>query len=105
MIVVGIIFSDGPLVVEQRNFALKSLKGFGLRTNLLEESIHLEIKQVLDGIDKNCGRSVAVKGMFAISVLNGIWSIFMGQRFEHDDPKLRKIADGIQKYGPFHDSY
>ena len=86
-------------MAEQRSFAHKSLRGFGLRTNLLEENIRLELNQVMEDIDKNCGRPMAVNGMFAVPVLNGIWSMFMGQRFEHNDPRLLQLVESLRKYG------
>ena len=95
----GLVTSDGPLVAEQRKFAQKSLRGFGLRTNLLEENIRFELNQVMEDMDKKLGRPVAVNGMFAIPVINGIWSIFMGQRFEHNDPRLLQLVESLRKYG------
>ena len=91
----GIALTDGPLVEEQRNFAHKSLRGFGFRTNVFEDNSRLELNQVLEDIEKKSGRPVAVKGMFNIPMMNAIWNIFMGNRFDHDDPQLRRIAEGV----------
>ena len=95
----GLTLNDGPLVAEQRTFAHKYLKGFVLRSNSLEENINLELNQVLEDMGRKCGRPVAINGMFSIPVLNAFWNIFMGQRFEHDDPQLRRISQAVAKYG------
>lgn len=84
-------------MAEQRNFVQKSRRRFGFRTKDFEENIRLELDQVLEDVDTKCGIQVVNKGMFAIPVLNAIWSIFMGQRFDHDDPQLDRIAEGIRK--------
>ena len=97
----GIVFNEGPLAAEQRAFVAKHLRGFGFRSNLFEDFIRAELNQVLEDIDKTCGRPLAINGKFAVPVLNAVWNIFMGQRFEYDDPQLRQISDGVRKYDDY----
>ena len=96
---IGIAFSDGPLVAGQRQFAIKSLKNFGMGTRVIEHSIRTEVTEVLECIEAECTeKPVQVEGMFVVPVMNALWSLFMGKRYDHKDPEIHRLANGVKAY-------
>ena len=86
---------------EQRRFALRHLRdlGFGRTSseNLIQEEIHDLIQKIRTRAECSDG-VVDFKGLFNLSLLNVLWSIVGGERFKHDDDRLKKLLNGVNLF-------
>jgi len=87
----GIISSDGVLWTEQRRFALKHLKDFGFGRIGLEGVIQGEVEDLLNYLAKQESKDFKMDTVFGIPVINILWTIVAGKRFELDDPKVQRV--------------
>jgi len=55
-----------------------------------------EVHELMDWIGKQGGNPVSMHGRIKIAVVNALWTILTGQRYDHDDPKLRNILEEIE---------
>ena len=88
----GVAFSDGQEWMEQRRFTLRHLRDFGFGKNTGEELITNELKEFIQGLDKKVGRTVIIDRSFSVAVLNTLWTILSGVRYEQDDPRLWSVV-------------
>lgn len=87
----GIVFSDGLLWKKQRKFSLKHLRNFGFGRREMEEKIYEETRTFIEILKDRCSQPLFMHNIFDVSVLNGLWAMMAGQRFEIDDERLRKL--------------
>ncbi|CAH1235119.1 unnamed protein product [Diabrotica balteata] len=91
----GIVFSDGQFWQNQRKFSIQHLRNFGFGRREMEEKIHEETRALIEHFKKNDAEPVFMHNAFDISVLNALWAMMAGQRFETDDERLRKLLQII----------
>ena len=66
-------------------------------SKVLEHSIRTEVNQVLEHIARDCtGKRIQVKDMFVVPVMNALWSLFMGKRFDHNDPEIHRLNSQVK---------
>lgn len=80
-----------------RKFTQRTLRDFGFgKRHTMQSAVEAEtsalIKEFNDAILKD-GGIIRVRTTFVLSVLNVLWCMVAGQRYEHDDPKLVKMMD------------
>jgi len=56
-----------------------------------------EVPELTNWIGKQSGKPVSLHGRISIAVVNALWTILTGQRYDHDDPKLVKILEEIER--------
>lgn len=61
----------------------------------MEELIHEEVLQFTGELDKHLNQPISVKNKFNISVINGLWTIIAGKRFELVAEYLKLSAEWI----------
>ncbi|XP_059087981.1 cytochrome P450 2C15-like [Tigriopus californicus] len=89
----GIIEGSDMVWTEQRRFALSTLKDFGFGKASMEILINEELIQFMDYLEEQSQSGpIAVANMFNISVLNILWQIVAGQRFDYHDKALNKLV-------------
>ncbi len=94
----GLIFVAKPEIwVEMRKFTQRTLRDFGFgKRHTMQSAIEAETtaleKDFKKAIDTKNG-IVRIRTTFVLSVLNVLWCMVAGQRYEHDDPKLVKMMD------------
>ncbi|CAG7821290.1 unnamed protein product [Allacma fusca] len=93
----GILFHDGDEWSEQRRFALRQLKEFGFGKRSMESLVMDEVNELIQGLRKDAGKSISTRNRFNAAVLNALWTITTGDRFQHDDPELMELVLNIQK--------
>ncbi|KAG8038495.1 hypothetical protein G9C98_006191 [Cotesia typhae] len=116
----GILFTDGKVWADQRRFSLISLKSFGWAGQTMEEliledaenlgKIIEKVSQEHEGIVQN------LKELTALAVLNSLWSLFGGSRYDigkcepklletlrmlNDSVKESNVSGGLLNYLPF----
>ncbi len=88
----GIVLSNGPTWVEQRRYALHTLRDLGFGKNSMDDRINEEVDQFCRHLEKTEGKPVDVRYDFNLSVLNSLWAIVLNDRLDYDDPKLKNLV-------------
>jgi len=104
----GIIFIDGDVWKEMRRFTIRTLRDFGFgKQKSMESTLVEEVTELTERLDKKLeGREnepVCMRQFFTISILNILWSMIAGFRFDHDDEKLKELlylSDCTSKVNP-----
>lgn len=63
----------------------------------MESLIMDEITELLEGFRSRVGQAIPTHNLFNGAVLNALWTITAGERFRHDDPKLKELVLNIQR--------
>ncbi|ODN06219.1 Methyl farnesoate epoxidase, partial [Orchesella cincta] len=108
----GLVCSQGRVWMEQRKFTLRRLKDLGLGKHAMEGLIREELNELVDGIRylnlhqisyfilnemfpvwtrKQAGTPVNLLTRLQLAVLNALWKITCGERYNHDDNRLLNI--------------
>lgn len=90
-ITLGIVFSDGHLWQKQRKFSLHHLKQFGYGRKEMEEQISKEVKVLIENLTHECSKPLDVHRLFDVTVINVLWSMMAGERFDLNDIKLKQL--------------
>ena len=91
----GIAMNHGKNWQEQRTFSLTTLKNFGIGKTNIEESINLEVshfckhmENVLIPLMGSKDQKDRPMNIFHIPILNILWDVVAGERYDYEDPKL-----------------
>ena len=99
---IGIMFFDGDQWQEQRRFTLRHLRdlGFGRTSseNIFQEEIHQLLDDLRTSAATNSERIVDFKGAFSVSIINVLWAIVGGERFQRGDAKLLFLLHTIEEF-------
>jgi len=87
----GIISTDGHEWSEQRRFALKHLKDFGFGKVGLHGVIQEEVDDLIIHLSKFEHEDFRMETVFGIPVINVLWTIVAGKRFDRDDAKVQRM--------------
>ncbi|KAI9552865.1 hypothetical protein GHT06_020749 [Daphnia sinensis] len=98
----GVAFTDGEFWREQRRFTMRQLREMGFGKSSIEYQTMEEIRDLIDEI-KNQGKSnedyiVDFKGIFVVSVVNILWAIVGGERFQRSDAKFKRLLEDIDLF-------
>jgi cytochrome P450 len=93
----GIVSSSGPEWVEQRRFSLRHLRDFGFGKSAGEDIIMNEVHELLSMLTKQAGQPCKLDRVFHVAVLNTLWMITTGNRYQHDDPRLWSVFNHFEK--------
>ena len=88
----GVILSEGRTWADQRRFTLKTLRDFGFGKQGMEEMIAEEVRQFKDLINKTEGEPFDFIHELNLPILNALWMVTVGERFEYNDERLRSIV-------------
>ena len=95
----GVVFSSGHNWDTQRKFLLKKLSQFGANKSVLEEEVSEQVKSLQKMLRKEAKTgSIEMNEKFNISLVNAIWKIVTGSQFELDDPFIKTLYQGIDKF-------
>ncbi|KAF3425766.1 hypothetical protein E2986_10061 [Frieseomelitta varia] len=92
----GILFTDGPMWSQCRRFTMRHLKNFGLGQSIMEKQLIVEAENLTNYL-----RHISAKGpvsmhtVFDIAVLNSLWCMFAGHRFDYGNEKLVEILETV----------
>ncbi|XP_055315409.1 methyl farnesoate epoxidase-like [Sitodiplosis mosellana] len=95
----GVVFNDGDFWDIQRKFSLKVLRQMGMgRANMIEQ-IESECIEMVKFFTKKSTNDqlIEMQHAFDIPVLNILWTLIAGYRFEHDDERLQKLLKMIHE--------
>ena len=94
----GIISSDGQLWQEQRRFALKHLKDFGFGKAGLEGVIQEEAEEIVKHLGQFDRQDFRMNTVFGVPVINILWTIVAGRRFQLDDPRVERMMTLLNRF-------
>ncbi|CAG7731399.1 unnamed protein product, partial [Allacma fusca] len=91
----GIILTTGQEWQDQRRFTLRHLRDFGFGKNYMEGLIEEEVDELLDWLKSQGSSPVSLNFKFSLAVVNSLWRIITGKRFNQCDPKLLGIFENM----------
>lgn len=93
----GVAFASGPKQAELKTFVIKTLSEFGFGKQDFMESTVLselaEVKERFRRLSRENEGVVLMRRHFQLSLLNVLWGMMAGVRYDHDDPRLAKIIE------------
>ena len=94
----GIIANESAGWVKQRRFGLKTLRDLGFGRRTIEDIINEEIDQMMTKIGGDCeGEDFLVDTIFNIPMINVLWQLVAGHRFDEADFEGRTVINNIVK--------
>ena len=90
----GIVFNEGQSWQQLRRFTLKTLKEFGFGKAGMQELVMEEVKHFLAHL-KESNTTVDMSGQLPLPILNSLWRVAVGERFNYDDPRLISIMERL----------
>ncbi len=92
----GIVTNYGPHWKEQRRFMLSTLRDFGFGKSTMEDVINEEVAYFADHLAKEAAASrekgvISVQNFFNVTILNVLWRIVAGKRYDYGDSELGRI--------------
>lgn len=99
----GVVFTDGEFWEQQRQFSVKTLKTLGLGKLSMVEHIEREASELVKSFERRSKTDSEIfiqsegNNIFDISVMNVMWTILRGKRYELDDQRLISIMEAIHK--------
>jgi len=94
---VGVIFTKDSTWTEQRRFSLRTLRDFGFGKTKMEDMIKEEVELFLDLIKKTEGEPFDFCTKFNLPIVNALWRICLGQKFDYDDPEFILIVKKVNQ--------
>ncbi|XP_026731057.1 farnesoate epoxidase-like [Trichoplusia ni] len=93
----GIVFNDGASWTNTRRVVLKYLKHFGYNTRLMESYISEECRALVKLRLTDAGKPILVNSMFHITIVNILWRLVAGKRYDLEDEKLTTLCNLIMR--------
>ncbi|XP_049874477.1 farnesoate epoxidase-like [Pectinophora gossypiella] len=93
----GIVFSDGSSWNMTRRVVIKYLKSFGYGTRSMETNIAQECKALVELRMSDAGQPVLVNDMFDVSIINILWRLVAGKRYDLKDERLKELCHLIKR--------
>jgi len=55
-----------------------------------------EVRELVDWIKQKNGEPVTLHRRFTLAIINALWTIISGERYDHDDEKLTNILEQFE---------
>ena len=81
----GVLQSEGKTWAEQRRFALRTLRDLGSGKSGMEQMIMEEVELFTEEMMKSDGQPADLADKFNLPILNPLWNVTVGQRFDPTD--------------------
>jgi len=88
----GIIVSQKDPWMQQRRFTLKTLRDFGFGKQGMEGLILEEVSKFKSYLDGKIGEPIDIAPMLTLPIVNALWKVTVGERYDYNDPKLLDIG-------------
>ena len=91
----GLVFAEGTLWTEHRRFALSHLRQLGFGKRSMEQHMTDEYRGLSRVLRAAAGRELPLRGLFDASIINVIWQMIAGRRYELGDRRLTRLQATI----------
>ncbi|XP_076676988.1 methyl farnesoate epoxidase isoform X2 [Andrena cerasifolii] len=92
----GILFTEGTTWSQCRRFTMRHLRSFGLGQSSMEKQLTVEAEGLVDHLRRASAKGpVPMHTAFDIAVLNSLWSMFAGHRFDYGNEKLGDMLETV----------
>lgn len=96
------MFVDGALWQEQRRFTMRHLRDLGFGKTSIEDQMMDEVRDLINDVEesaKSDSKSIVdMSNTFQVSVVNVLWAIVAGRRYQRNDPKFLQLLDSVNKF-------
>ncbi|KAG5343836.1 CP303 protein, partial [Acromyrmex heyeri] len=102
-VILGLLVVDDKLWVEQRRFVIRHLRDFGFgRTSMLtiieDEALKLaEAYAEVRKVSQSAGMIISMHDAFGVTVLNTLWRMMAGRRYDAGDKELTHLQRILTK--------
>ena len=94
----GIVVTEGKEWQEQRRFCFKTLKNFGFGKSSMESIMHDEIINFSEQLRQEaCNGPIDLANRFNVMVINVLWRIIGGKRFDYKDKKFAELVGHLNE--------
>ncbi|KAI8426385.1 hypothetical protein MSG28_005232 [Choristoneura fumiferana] len=93
---IGLVFADGQAWSSTRRVILKYLKSFGYGSRSMETYISEECTALVNHLRGSC-QPVGVNEMFDVSVINILWRLVAGKRYDLKDVRAKQLCTLIKR--------
>ena len=87
----GIVFSHGADWKEQRKFASRTLKDFGVGKTALQAVINDEVAKLIEELEEEVGRPIDLRLRTNLAVVNTLWQILNGEKSDLNNPRMKRV--------------
>jgi len=95
----GIVFSHGQHWREQRSFAFKTLKDFGVgNATALENVINDEVKNMVEEFENDVGKPIDLRLRSNLAIVNTLWEILNGEKSDLKNPKMKRVFKSTTEF-------
>ncbi|KAI4500460.1 hypothetical protein M0802_004422 [Mischocyttarus mexicanus] len=96
----GVLFTEGRTWSQCRKFTMRHLRSFGFGQSMMATKLTTEVQYLVKNLQKQCKHGpVQMDNAFKVAVINVLWTMLTGCRFEYDDKKSKEILESV------HDSF
>ncbi|XP_049540774.1 methyl farnesoate epoxidase-like [Anopheles darlingi] len=95
----GVALTDGPDWEVQRKFAVRTMKQLGMGRTEFVRVIEREVHELIENFRTRAaaGETFTMSSSLDIAVLNVVWVLMAGQRYELDNVRLKWLAESIHR--------
>uniref|UniRef100_A0A182KGU1 C2H2-type domain-containing protein n=1 Tax=Anopheles christyi TaxID=43041 RepID=A0A182KGU1_9DIPT len=95
----GVALTDGPHWEVQRKFAVRTMKQLGMGRNDFVRVIEREVQELVENFRQRAAKAETfpMSGSMDVALLNVLWVLLAGQRFELENERLGWLADTVHR--------
>ncbi|KAF4520507.1 hypothetical protein B566_EDAN004823 [Ephemera danica] len=97
-----VLVTDGADWKQQRSFIVQHFRSAGVKGDEMEGLVSVESEELVKLLQQKFsgseGMELELRNLCDISVLNVLWTIVAGKRFELSDPRLHKLMSMLHEY-------
>ncbi|XP_018372426.1 PREDICTED: methyl farnesoate epoxidase-like isoform X1 [Trachymyrmex cornetzi] len=87
----GVLFTEGTMWARTRRFTMRHLRTFGIGQSVMKEQLVLEAQNLIDHLQEMSeSGAVTMHTAFDVAVINSLWFMIAGHKFEYEDQKLQE---------------
>ena len=94
----GIVFSHGAHWKEQRKFASRTLKDFGVGKSELQTVINDEVKKLIEELETETGKPFDLRLKTNLAIVNTLWQILNGEKSDLKNPKMQRVFKSTTEF-------
>ncbi|XP_018308006.1 methyl farnesoate epoxidase isoform X2 [Mycetomoellerius zeteki] len=96
----GVLFTEGTMWAQTRRFTMRHLRTFGIGRSAMKEQLALEARNLVDHLQQMSeSGAVTMHTAFDVAVINSLWFMIAGHKFEYGDQKLQEALTLMDTMG------